>query len=311
MKLLGVETSRRRLLLAVGGTVLVVLVGWAVAQRLRTASTSMPAQTAGSAERPAAPEAVAALGRLDPSGEVRSLAAPISGIGGSPRITRLLVQEGDAVSAGELLAVFDTAAPLQAQRRVVEVRIANLRSRLTVQTRDIARYRSLSRQGAIPSGELDSRETTLLELEGQLQEALAERDRLEADLKLTSLRAPISGTVLRLHSRVGERPGEDGVLELGANQRMEALIEVYESDINRVRLGQAVTMTSENGGFEGKLRGEVVRISPQVRQRAVLETDPTGDVDARIVEVRVKLDPDDAQRVRDRTGLKLIARFTP
>lgn len=311
MKLLGVETSRRSLLLAVGGTVLVVLAGWVVLQRLRPSSTAIPAQTAGSAERPAAPEAVAALGRLDPSGEVRSLAAPISGIGGSPRITRLLVQEGDAVQEGDLLAVFDTAAPLLAQRRVVEARMANLRSRLTVQNRDIARYRSLSRQGAIPSGELDSRETNLLELQGQLQVALADRDRIEADLELTSLKAPISGTVLRLHSRVGERPGEDGVLELGANQRMEAVIEVYESDINRVRLGQAVSMTSENGGFEGKLSGEVVRISPQVRQRAVLETDPTGDVDARIVEVRVNLDPDDAQRVRDRTGLKLIARFTP
>lgn len=311
MKLLGLPTSRRNLILAVGGAVLVVVAGSVLVQRLNPSPASVPVQTAGTAARPAAPEAVAALGRLDPSGEVRSLAAPISGIGGSPRITRLLVQEGDAVSAGDLLAVFDTAAPLLAQRRVVDVRIANLRSRLAVQTRDIARYRSLSRSGAIPSGELDTRETSLLELQGQLQEAIADRDRIEADLQLTSLKAPISGTVLRLHARVGERPGEAGVLELGANQRMEAVIEVYESDINRVRLGQAVTMTSENGGFEGQLAGQVARISPQVRQREVLETDPTGDVDARIVEVRVTLNPDDARRVRNRTGLKLIARFNP
>jgi HlyD family secretion protein len=55
----------------------------------------------------------------------------------------------------------------------------------------------------------------------------------------------------------------------------------------------------------------VVRISPQVRQRQVLSTDPTGDADARIVEVRVALDPMDIQRVRDLTGLKVIARLQP
>ena len=151
----------------------------------------------------------------------------------------------------------------------------------------------------------------LLELEGELSEALAERQRIDADLQLTELRAPIDGTVLRLNSRPGERPGEDGVLELAASEHMQALLEVYESDINRVRLGQSVTLTSENGGFSGQLSGRVVRISPQVRQRQVLSTDPTQDADARIVEVRVELDPEDARRVRRLTGLKVIARLQP
>ncbi|EDY39137.1 transporter, MFP family [Cyanobium sp. PCC 7001] len=308
MTILGREFRSGTLLLVLSGSVVLAL---AVIAGQRLMSRQPAAAPAGSVAQPARPEAVAALGRLDPRGEIRSLAAPITGIGGSPRITRLLVQEGERVAPGQLLAVFDTADPLQAQRRLVEARIANLRSRVSVQERDIARYRSLSRSGAIPSGELDTRETNLLELKGQLQEALAERDRIDADLKLTELRAPIGGTVLRLHARVGERPTDDGVLDLGASDRMEALIEVYESDIDRVRVGQTVTLTSENGGFEGTLSGRVLRISPQVRQRDVLETDPTGDVDARIVEVRVELDPADAQRVRQRTGLKVIARFTP
>jgi HlyD family secretion protein len=55
----------------------------------------------------------------------------------------------------------------------------------------------------------------------------------------------------------------------------------------------------------------VIRISPQVRQRAVLSTDPTGDADARVVEVRLALDPADAGKVRDLAGLKVIARFKP
>jgi HlyD family secretion protein len=78
-----------------------------------------------------------------------------------------------------------------------------------------------------------------------------------------------------------------------------------------VKLGQAVKLVSENGGFSGSLQARVIRISPQVRQRSVLSTDPTGDADARVVEVRLALDPADAARVRDLAGLKVIARFTP
>jgi HlyD family secretion protein len=131
----------------------------------------------------------------------------------------------------------------------------------------------------------------------------------EADLANTELRSPIAATVLRINARVGERPGEKGILELGASDRMEAVVEVYESDVARVRVGMPVRLTSENGGFQGSLSGQVSRISPQVRQRQVLSTDPTGDADARIVEVRVQLAGADAQRVRQLTGLKVIARL--
>jgi HlyD family secretion protein len=268
-------------------------------QRGRGPAPTAPASS-GQAAAPDRSRAVAALGRLEPSGNVRRLAAPISGIGGSPRITALLVDEGDRVRAGQLLVRFDTGPALQAQALLLDTRIANLRSRVALQTRDINRYRQLGRTGVIPSGDLDRRETDLLALRGHLDESIAERGKIQRDLELTELRAPIDGLVLRLHARVGERPGDKGVLEL---------IEVYESDIDRVQPGQAVTLTSENGGFQGILRGQVVRISPQVRQREVLSTDPTGDADARIVEVRVALDPDDARRVRDLTGLKVIARL--
>tara|TARA_B100000073_G_scaffold59414_1_gene44121 strand:+ start:357 stop:806 length:450 start_codon:yes stop_codon:yes gene_type:complete len=146
-------------------------------------------------------------------------------------------------------------------------------------------------------------------LSAKKAELIAERRKLEADLKDSELRSPIDGTVLKLRARVGERPGADGVLDVGASQSMEALIEVYESDINRIKVGEAVTLISENGGFEGDLKGMVERISPQVRQRQVLSTDPTGDADARIIEVLVKLDAESTQRVSKLSGLKVIARF--
>ncbi len=302
---------RQRPLQLAGAALLLLLIGLVSrAVWLSRTPATMPTPPQPAAVAPA-PEAVAALGRLDPQGEIRRVAAPISGIGGSPRLSRLLVREGESVDAGQLLAEFDTAPKLQADRRLLQVRIANLEARLVLQSRDIARYRGLGRSGAIASADLDNRETELLRLQGELLEARAELVGIDAELQLTTLRAPIAGTVLRLHAREGERPGEQGVLELGASERMEAVLEVYESDINRVRVGQAVSLTSEHGGFSGELQGRVLRISPQVRQREVLSTDPTQDADARIVEVRVGLDPASAQRVRSLSGLKVIGRVTP
>ena len=92
---------------------------------------------------------------------------------------------------------------------------------------------------------------------------------------------------------------------------MEALIEVYESDIDRVFISQNVELTSENGGFKKILKGKVIRISPQVKQRKVLSTDPTGDADARIIEVLVKLNKESINIVKNYTGMKVIAIFLP
>jgi HlyD family secretion protein len=256
-------------------------------------------------------EAVAALGRLEPSGDLRVLAAPIAGIGGSPRLTQLLVKEGDRVRQGQVLALFDTGPTMEAEADLIRTRMANLERRLGVERRELNRYRQLTSAGALSMDELDRREQQYLQLLGEWQVAKAELERVRADLDNTVLRAPIDGTVLRVVARVGERPGDKGILELGATDQMEVLLEVYESDIDRVRLGQTALLTSENGGFEGTLKGRVSRVSPQVRQRQVLATDPSGDVDARIVEVRVTLAPEDAWRVRALTGLKVIARLQP
>ena len=52
-------------------------------------------------------KAVAALGQLSPAGEIRQLAPPIGKFGSLPRINELLVNEGDFVKKGTILAIFD------------------------------------------------------------------------------------------------------------------------------------------------------------------------------------------------------------
>jgi len=232
-------------------------------------------------------------------------------MGGSPRLLSLQVEEGERVKRGQLLATFDSRPRLITDLAAVSARIDSLQAQVRMGRREVERYQSAANSGAAAMVLLEEKKDDLVKLEGELREALAQRRGLAVDLADSELRAPLDGTVLKIHARVGERPDEDGVLEFGAGDQMEAVAEVYESDINRVRLGQSVKLVSENGGFTGSLQARVIRIAPQVRQRAVLSTDPTGDADARVVEVRLVLDPADAAKVRDRAGLKVIARFNP
>ncbi|AAP99864.1 MULTISPECIES: ABC exporter membrane fusion protein [Prochlorococcus] len=256
-------------------------------------------------------EAVAALGQLSPSGEIRSLAAPTSGFGGTPRIKTILISEGDKVQKGQILAIFDNQPKITADLDLSQARLNKINKKIISQKREVARYKESVSEGATPRMIFDRENDYLTELLGERNEILAEIKGLEVDLLDTQLKSPINGIVLKINSREGERPSSEGVLKVGSSQLMEALIEVYESDINRIRLGQNVSLISENGGFSGTLLGQVKRISPQVRQRRVLTTDPTGDADARVVEVRITLNPNSVLKVERYTGMKVIARFEP
>lgn len=290
--------------LAVGGLALVIV----LASLWRPSPAPRPIAKAPVQQLP---EAVSALGRLEPSGDVRKLAAPMSGLGGSPRIDALLVQEGDRVRRGDLLASFDSRPGLLADQALVQTKISNTLLELQLLERDTRRYRRLAKSGATPSADLDNREIKLISLRGDLAQARVQLRKVQSDLVQSELRAPIDATVLRILARPGERPGDAGILELGNTDQMEAVAEVYESDINRVRVGQPATLISENGGLTTTLKARVVRITPQVRQRQVVSTNPTGDADARVVEVRLALDPPDLTRVRQLAGLKVIIRFLP
>ena len=256
-------------------------------------------------------DAVAALGQLNPLGEVRKLAAPNSGKGGTPRLSKLFIGEGDSVNKEQILAVFDNRPKLEANLKSAQANLNILMSEISIKKREINRYQTLVDKGAVARIVLDKMKDDLSISETRILKLKSAIDAIEVDLEQTQLKSPIDGIVLQILVREGERPNSSGVINVGANQLMEALIEVYESDIDRVQIGQAVDLISENGGFDGSLRGQVSLISPQVRQRRVLSTDPTGDADSRVVEVRVKLDNASAKKVSHLTGMKVIARFLP
>ena len=297
-------TPKRWSVLA-GSLVIAVIGGWL----LRPAPETKPVEAPQ--ERTVRPEAVAALGQLEPAGDIRNLAAPTAGMAGTPRVAALLVNEGDQIKRGQVLASFDHREGLLADLERVDAELRSLDQEIRLQVTEVERFTKAADWGAAELVLVDNKREELVRLQGKRDQALAERKGLKADLVLSQLISPLDGVVLKLHAREGERPGAEGVMDVGANQAMQASIEVYESDIARITLGQSVRLISENGGFRDDLNGRVVRISPQVEQRSVLSTDPTGDADARVVVVDVELTPEDAAKMSRLAGLKVIARFDP
>ena len=254
---------------------------------------------------------VAALGQLVPMGEVRKLASPISQLGSFPRVQEILVKEGDYVKKGSILAIFENQKKLKANLLKKKKLIETNEKEISLKKDQIKRYRSATEKNAYSIVLLTQKEDELLKLEKQKIINSADKKSIEIDLFNTELRSPIDGYILSINTRAGERSNSEGILEIGASQNMQALIEVYESDIDRVFLDQNVELISENGGFDEILIGKVIRINPQVKQRKVLSTDPTGDADARIIKVLVGLDDKSISRVKSFAGMKVIAKFIP
>ena len=100
-------------------------------------------------------DAVAALGQLNPLGEVRKLAAPNSGKGGTPRLSKLLIREGDSIIKDQILAVFDNRPKLEANLKSAQANLNILMSEIRIIKREINRYQTLLEKGAVAEIVLD------------------------------------------------------------------------------------------------------------------------------------------------------------
>jgi HlyD family secretion protein len=125
--------------------------------------------------------------------------------------------------------------------------------------------------------------------------AVAAEQRARAELEPSSVRAPFDGRVLKTHAHPGEEVGPQGILELGGTDTMYVIAEVPESDVGRLKVGDAAIITS--GALGGPMDGVVEQIGSRVTPSQILNTDPAAFVDARIVEARIRLrDPKRAER---------------
>lgn len=144
------------------------------------------------------------------------------------------------------------------------------------------------------------RPTDIAAGQAEVERAIATVERTQAELELTYIHAPRSGQILEIHTRPGETVGENGIAELGQTNRMFVIAEVYETDINKVQVGQTAKIASPTLARE--LQGIVDKIGLQVRRQDVLDTNPTTNTDARVIEVRIRLNPEASQKVSGLTN---------
>ena len=209
-----------------------------------------------------------------------------------------LVREG-ALSQDQLEQSSESLAMAQAE---LVSRQAQLNNGLQTLSEQIEQERSLLANLS------EVRPTDVAVAQVELEQAGIVVAQRQADLEETQVRVPVGGQILRINTRVGERVDTDeGIIELGNTQQMMAIAEIYETDVTRVAAGQAATVTSEYGGFEGSLRATVDHVGLQIGARGLSDgsTNPTTDENQRVVEVRLQIHPDDSDKVATLTNMQV------
>lgn len=144
----------------------------------------------------------------------------------------------------------------------------------------------------------------------QIQVAIASAHKnlnlAKARLDRAMIRAARSGRILRIITHEGEAIGTSGILDLGDTRQMDVVAEVNETDLRSVKVGQPATIVSRNGAFSQPLSGTVAEIGWQVFKNNVLDDDPAANADARVVEIKIRLD--DSKSVEGMTNLQVDVR---
>lgn len=135
----------------------------------------------------------------------------------------------------------------------------------------------------------------------------AELARATQDLERAYVRAPDAGTVLDIHVRAGERPPNDGVIDLGDTSQMTVEAEVYQTMIGRVTIGDPVTISAE--ALTQDLSGTVSAIGLEIGRQSITSDDPASNTDARVVDVIVTLDAASSALARNYTNLEAVVRI--
>ncbi len=145
--------------------------------------------------------------------------------------------------------------------------------------------------------------------EADLASAEAALQRAERDLDRARIYAPRDGLIIDVAVREGERLPQSGLLRMGDTATMEAELEVFQSNVSRVEVGQPVSIASEVTG-SAPLLGRVARIGTIVGRQSVTDDDPAANTDARIVSVIVELDHASSARAAMFAGLEVVARIS-
>ena len=208
---------------------------------------------------------------------------------GGLQIRQMLVREGDAVTADQALAILDTetlqadirqeqAQLSVAQAEVIQRRAAQAQAEATQveAQQNLSRLQSLADRGAISQQELTRQQTEALtareavglaqaeveSAEATVRSQQAAIDRLQTQLKQTTVRAPAAGIVAERFANIGDVASTSNpIVSLIQNNQLELEAEVPQAQLDQVSLGAPVNITSSSDP-RIDLQGTVEDINP-------------------------------------------------
>ncbi|MFB3813169.1 MAG: HlyD family secretion protein [Terriglobales bacterium] len=156
-----------------------------------------------------------------------------------------------------------------------------------------AQYHEAVQRHSLVDAHAREEDRSLAEADLDLARArLAQARALYAKTLITS---PIDGTVLRKHHRTGESVSNsstvpDPILTIGDKRRLRVRVEVDETEVSKVCVGQSAYVTADAFGAQ-KFWGRVIRVGEELGRKNIRTDEPTERVDTKILETLVELDP--------------------
>ena len=189
------------------------------------------------------------------------------------RVQRLSVREGDAVVAGQVIALVETA-PLQDQAAAAADSLASARVAVTSAQATVARLEPLVAHGIAAQQELDDARARLAQARAAVAAGQGVARVAAHEVGRGTVRAPIAGVVLRVLRGVGDLV--DGtpntpIVEVGDPSALEFVANATAADLAALRAGQSARVVL--GRDDAEARAATV-------DRVALAVDPLTGIGA-------------------------------
>lgn len=179
---------------------------------------------------------------------------------GGLRVVEVAFEEGDRVTAGQILAWLDDTVPA-AQLAQAEAALSEAAAALDIARLELRRATELARGNDIARQTLEQRQSVARQAEARMLAARARRDETAARLTQTRVLAPADGIISRRSILPGAVAGPaQEVARIIRDGRLELDARVPELDLAAVRPGQRVRV--RHG--EHEIAAEVRAIAPTV-----------------------------------------------
>jgi HlyD family secretion protein len=139
----------------------------------------------------------------------------------------------------------------------------------------------------------------------EVSRSQAAAQQAKANLDQSYVKAPQNGVIFDIYTRAGEVVSNDGIVEIGQTNQMYAVVEVYQSDISKITPKQKVKISSNS--LAGELQGKVDWVGWKVQRQNVINSDPSENIDSRVVDVHVQLDEASSKKAAKFTNLQVKA----